>query len=68
MEEFGQPFYNRSPYRSGDKSTLNPSNWVFEGDSVGLGFLQSVSYVKPIPTHEKLFAAVGKSCANATLT
>ena len=26
---------------------------------VGLGFLQSVSYIKPIPTHEKIFA-VGK--------
>ena len=27
---------------------------------VGLGFLQSISYIKPIPTHETLFA-VGKS-------
>ena len=29
-----------------------------------LGFLQSVSYIKPIPTHEKIFA-VGKSGPNA---
>ena len=32
---------------------------------VGLDFLWSVSYIKPIPTHEKLFA-VGKSGLNAT--
>ena len=32
---------------------------------VGLGFLQSISYIKPIPTHEKLFA-VGKSAPNDT--
>ena len=30
-----------------------------------LGFLQSVSCIKPIPTHEKIFA-VGKSGPNAT--
>ena len=34
---------------------------------VGLGFLQSVSHIKPILTHEKLFA-VGKSGPNATLS
>ena len=32
---------------------------------VGLGFLWSVSYIKSIPTHEKIFA-VGKSGPNAT--
>ena len=32
---------------------------------VALGFLQSVSYIKPVPTHEKIFA-VGKSGPNAT--
>ena len=38
---------------------------VFANNSVGSGFLQSVSYTKPIPTHGKLFA-VGKSGPNAT--
>ena len=28
---------------------------VFADNLVGLGFLQSVSYIKSIPTHEKLF-------------
>ena len=32
---------------------------------VGMGLLLSVSYIKPIPTHEKSFAA-GKSGPNAT--
>ena len=32
---------------------------VFAENLVGLGFLSSVSYIKPIPTHENLFA-VGK--------
>ena len=32
---------------------------------VGSGLLQSVSYTKPIPTHEKIFA-VGKRGPNAT--
>ena len=32
---------------------------------VGLGFLWSASYRKPIPTHEKLFAE-GKTASNAT--
>ena len=34
-------------------------NRVFAENSVGLGFLYSVCYMKPIPTHEKVFA-VGK--------
>ena len=38
---------------------------MFAENLVGLGFLGSVSYRKPIPTHEKLFA-VGKSGPNAT--
>ena len=38
---------------------------VFAENLVGLGFLLSVSYIKPILTHEKLFA-VGKSGPNAT--
>ena len=37
---------------------------VFADNLVGLGF-SSVSYIKPILTHEKLFA-VGKSGPNAT--
>ena len=37
----------------------------FAENLVGLGFLQSVSYLKSIQTHEKLFAA-GKSGPNAT--
>ena len=32
---------------------------------IGLGFFQPVSYIKSIPTHEKIFAA-GKSGPNAT--
>ena len=38
---------------------------VFAENLVGLGFLYSVSYINPIPTHEKLFAG-GKSGPNAT--
>ena len=38
---------------------------VFAENLFGLGFLQSVSYIKSIPTHEKLFA-VGKRGPNAT--
>ena len=38
---------------------------MFAENLVGLGFLQSFSYIKPIPTHEKMFA-VGKSGPNAT--
>ena len=37
---------------------------VFAEDLVALGFLRSVSYIKSIPTHEKLFAA-GKCGPNA---
>ena len=33
---------------------------MFAENLVGLGILQSISYIKPIPTHEKLFAE-GKS-------
>ena len=40
--------------------TVNADNLV------GLGLLQSVSYIKPILTHEKLFA-VGKSGATSNL-
>ena len=32
---------------------------MFAENLFGLGFLQSVSYMKPVPTHEKIFA-VGK--------
>ena len=38
---------------------------VFAGNLFGLGFLQHVSCIKPIPNHEKIFA-VGKSGPNAT--
>ena len=38
---------------------------MFEENLVGLGLLWSVSYVKPIPSHEKIFA-VGKSGSYAT--
>ena len=38
---------------------------VFAENLVGLGFLESVSYIEPIPTHENLFA-VGKSGPTAT--
>ena len=45
---------------------VNPSfSSVFAENLVGLGFLYSVSYIKPIPTQEKIFAA-GKSGPNAT--
>ena len=33
---------------------------VLADNSVGLDFLQSVSYIKSIPTHEKIFAVYGK--------
>ena len=33
---------------------------MFAENLVGLGFLQSVSYIKSIPAHEKIFS-VGKS-------
>ena len=35
--------------------TMAPRSRVLAENSVGLGFL-SVSYIKPIPTHQKLFA------------
>ena len=38
---------------------------VLAENLVGLGFLQPVSYIKSIPTHEKT-SAVGKSGPNAT--
>ena len=38
---------------------------MFADDLVGLGLLYSASYIKPIPTHEKIFA-VGKRGPNAT--
>ena len=44
---------------------MSPGNRVVAENLVGLGFLQSVSYIKPIITHEELFA-VGKSDPNAT--
>ena len=45
---------------------VNPSfSSVFAENLVGLGFLYSVSYIKPIPTQEKIFAA-GKSGPNVT--
>ena len=39
---------------------------VFAENLFGLGFLQSVSYIKPIPAHEKIFA-VGKKVAQMPL-
>ena len=38
---------------------------AFAGNLAGLGFLQSVSYIKSIPSHEQVFAVVGKSGPNA---
>ena len=43
------------------RKILRQHKWV---NLVGLGVLWSVSYIKLIPTHEKLFA-VGKSGRNA---
>ena len=40
---------------------------VFAENLVELGFLQSVSYIKSVPTHEKEFAE-GKSGPNATFS
>ena len=34
---------------------------MFAENSVGLGFLQSVSYIKSIPTHEKIFGCGKKN-------
>ena len=42
-------------------------NRVFTENLVELGFLQSVSYIKPILTHEK-YSLWEKSGPNATLT
>ena len=39
---------------------------MFAESLVRLGFLKSVSDIKPIPPHEELFA-VGKSGSNVTL-
>ena len=39
---------------------------MFAENLVRLGFFQSVSDIKPVPTHEKILA-VGKSGPNATL-
>ena len=38
---------------------MAPRKRVFAKNLIGLGFLWPVSYIKPIPTHEKIFA-VGK--------
>ena len=50
--------YTYLPARvSSDKgNTIYAHNGVFAENLVGLGFLQYISYTKPIPTHEKLFA------------
>ena len=37
---------------------MNPRNRVFAEKLVGLSFLESVSYIKPMRTHEKIFAVV----------
>ena len=42
-------------------------NREFADNLVGLGFLQSFSYIKPILTHDRVFA-VGKSGQNATFS
>ena len=47
------------------KVTLQKNNTVFAENLVLLCFLWSVSYIKPIPTHEKLFA-VGKRGPDAS--
>ena len=49
---------------AGKCSTINITRVLAENLG-GLGFSQSVSYIKSIPTHEKSFAA-GKSDPNAT--
>ena len=43
-------------------------NRVFADNLVGLGFLQPVSYIKPLPTHEKLFAVWEKLAQMPLLT
>ena len=66
----GQCSQNKTHRHKTDTETdvyqANHNNRVLTKNLVALGFLWSVSYVKPIPTHEKLFA-VGKSGPNATL-
>ena len=46
--------------------TMYPGNRVFAENLVGLGFLQSVSYIKSIPTHEKKYLLWEKAAQNAT--
>ena len=52
--------------RKESDSVTSSTNRVFAENLVGLGFLYSVSYIKSIPAHEKIFA-VGKSCPISTL-
>ena len=47
---------------------IRSMNRVFAENLVGLGFLQSVSYVKSIPSREKLFAVGKKSPQMPLLT
>ena len=45
---------------------MYPGNRVFAENLVGLCFLQSVSYVKPILTHEKKKCSGEKGAQNAS--
>ena len=45
-------------------NTILSNSMVFAENLIELGFLQSLSYIKQIPTHKKIFA-VGKSGPNA---
>ena len=60
------------PKRDNIHATVGSITWkprlttrLFADNFAGLGFLQSVSYIKSIPTHDKIFA-VGKSGPTAT--
>ena len=48
---------NQSQYQSAafNQSANEATNRVFAEDLVGLAFLQSVSYIKPIPTHTRKY-------------
>ena len=70
-QPMNQPTNHLSANRPIDQSSINPSirsssNGVFGDNLVGLGFLWSVSYIKPIPNHGKIFCCGEKSGANAT--
>ena len=40
---------------------------MFKGNLIGLGFLQSVPYIKPIPTQQKIILCCGENVAQTPL-